>query len=79
MLIPPYYNCLKVRSLMFIVFQVMIINAVKDVASALSDLISATKNASGKSVSDPAMLTLKESAKVSTGHTYKQCSAFCLL
>ncbi|XP_062597737.1 talin-1-like isoform X2 [Saccostrea cucullata] len=43
--------------------QVMIINAVKDVASALSDLISATKNASGKNVSDPAMLTLKESAK----------------
>ncbi|XP_065937051.1 talin-1 isoform X14 [Magallana gigas] len=44
--------------------QVMIINAVKDVASALSDLISATKNASGKNVSDPAMMTLKESAKV---------------
>uniref|UniRef100_A0A8W8NJG4 Uncharacterized protein n=3 Tax=Magallana gigas TaxID=29159 RepID=A0A8W8NJG4_MAGGI len=43
--------------------QVMIINAVKDVASALSDLISATKNASGKNVSDPAMMTLKESAK----------------
>ncbi|KAL3884759.1 hypothetical protein ACJMK2_024867 [Sinanodonta woodiana] len=44
--------------------QVLLINAVKDVASALSDLISATKNASGKSVSDPAMLLLKESAKV---------------
>ncbi|XP_033725562.1 talin-1-like isoform X3 [Pecten maximus] len=44
--------------------QVMIINAVKDVASALSELISATKNASGKSVQDPAMLHLKESAKV---------------
>ncbi|CAG5121597.1 unnamed protein product, partial [Candidula unifasciata] len=44
--------------------QVLLINAVKDVASALSDLISATKNASGKSVSDPAMLTLKDSAKV---------------
>ncbi|KAK3096284.1 hypothetical protein FSP39_025308 [Pinctada imbricata] len=44
--------------------QVLIINAVKDVASALSDLISATKNASGKSVQDPAMLHLKESAKV---------------
>ena len=36
----------------------------KDVASALSDLISATKNASGKNVQDPAMLHLKESAKV---------------
>uniref|UniRef100_A0A8W8NU76 Talin-1 n=1 Tax=Magallana gigas TaxID=29159 RepID=A0A8W8NU76_MAGGI len=43
--------------------QVMTINAVKDVASALSDLISATKNASGKNVSDPAMMTLKEAAK----------------
>lgn len=47
----------------------MIINAVKDVASALSDLISATKNASGKNVSDPAMMTLKESAKVSQSST----------
>ncbi|CAG2187707.1 TLN [Mytilus edulis] len=44
--------------------QVLLINAVKDVASALADLISATKNASGKSVQDPAMLHLKESAKV---------------
>jgi talin len=44
--------------------QVLLINAVKDVASALSDLISATKNASGKSVHDPAMMHLKESAKV---------------
>jgi len=46
---------------------VLLINAVKDVASALSDLISATKNASGKSVQDPAMLHLKESAKVGCG------------
>lgn len=59
-------------------FQVMIINAVKDVASALSDLISATKNASGKNVSDPAMLTLKESAKVSRGCVNEQCIDFCL-
>ena len=43
--------------------QVLLINAVKDVASALADLISATKNASGKNVQDPAMLHLKESAK----------------
>lgn len=43
----------------------MIINAVMDVASALLDLISASKNASGKNMSDPAMLILKESAKVS--------------
>jgi len=42
----------------------MLINAVKDVASALGDLIQATKAASGKSITDPAMDHLKESAKV---------------
>ena len=36
----------------------------KDVASALGDLISATKYASGKSQQDPAMTTLRDSAKV---------------
>ncbi|XP_064472172.1 talin-2-like isoform X2 [Ornithodoros turicata] len=44
--------------------QVLLINAVKDVASALGDLIHATKAASGKNVNDPAMVYLKESAKV---------------
>lgn len=44
--------------------QVLLINAAKDVASALSDLISCTKNAAGKSTSDPAMGQLKDSAKV---------------
>ena len=44
--------------------QVLLINAVKDVAAALGDLISATKNASGKAAHDPAMAHLKESAKV---------------
>uniref|UniRef100_T1J0N6 FERM domain-containing protein n=1 Tax=Strigamia maritima TaxID=126957 RepID=T1J0N6_STRMM len=44
--------------------QVLLINAVKDVASALGELIQATKSASGKSIHDPAMLYLKESAKV---------------
>ncbi|XP_049847483.1 talin-1 isoform X1 [Schistocerca gregaria] len=44
--------------------QVMLINAVKDVASALGDLIQATKAASGKSINDPSMNHLKESAKV---------------
>ncbi|KAG1695569.1 Talin-1 [Nymphon striatum] len=44
--------------------QVLLINAVKDVASALGDLIHATKSASGKSINDPAMLHLKDSAKV---------------
>lgn len=45
--------------------QVMLINAVKDVASALGDLIHATKAASGKPINDPAMAHLKDSAKVS--------------
>lgn len=44
--------------------QVMLINAVKDVASALGDLIHATKGASGKPIHDPAMAHLKESARV---------------
>ncbi|XP_017774741.1 PREDICTED: talin-2 isoform X2 [Nicrophorus vespilloides] len=44
--------------------QVMLINAVKDVASALGDLIHATKAASGKPINDPAMSHLKDSAKV---------------
>jgi len=42
----------------------MLINAVKDVATALGDLIQATKAASGKNISDPSMNDLKESAKV---------------
>lgn len=45
--------------------QVMLINAVKDVASALADLMQSTKAASGKNIHDPAMHQLKESAKVS--------------
>ncbi|KRZ04679.1 Talin-1 [Trichinella zimbabwensis] len=44
--------------------QVLVINAVKDVAAALSHLIQATKSASGKSFNDPAMNSLKEAAKV---------------
>jgi hypothetical protein len=42
----------------------MLINAVKDVASALRDLIGATKNAAGKATTDPAMNVLKDCAKV---------------
>lgn len=42
----------------------MLINAVRDVAGALYDLIHATKSAAGKGPNDPSMLTLKESAKV---------------
>lgn len=45
--------------------QVMVINAVKDVAAALGELINATKEASGKPIHDPAMQDLKESARVS--------------
>merc|ERR1719225_1412482 len=44
--------------------QVMLINAVKDVASALADLMQSTKAASGKNIHDPAMHHLKESAKM---------------
>ncbi|XP_037077227.1 LOW QUALITY PROTEIN: talin-2-like [Pollicipes pollicipes] len=44
--------------------QVMLMNAVRDVASALGDLIHATKSAAGKPSTDPAMLNLKDSAKV---------------
>uniref|UniRef100_A0A670Z582 Talin 1 n=1 Tax=Pseudonaja textilis TaxID=8673 RepID=A0A670Z582_PSETE len=44
--------------------QVVLINAVKDVAKALGDLISATKAAAGKSGDDPAVYQLKNCAKV---------------
>uniref|UniRef100_A0A7N6AUE2 Talin 1 n=1 Tax=Anabas testudineus TaxID=64144 RepID=A0A7N6AUE2_ANATE len=44
--------------------QVVLINAVKDVAKALANLISATKAAAGKPHDDPSMLQLKNSAKV---------------
>lgn len=44
--------------------QVMLMNAVRDVASALGELIQATKGASGKPISHPAMTQLKDSAKV---------------
>ncbi|XP_065123839.1 talin-2a isoform X2 [Paramisgurnus dabryanus] len=44
--------------------QVVLINAVKDVAKALAELISATKCASGKAADDPSMFQLKNAAKV---------------
>ncbi|KAM9408896.1 LOW QUALITY PROTEIN: talin-2-like [Pholidichthys leucotaenia] len=44
--------------------QVVLINAVKDVAKALGDLISATKCAAGKAADDPSMYQLKSAAKV---------------
>ncbi|XP_076336549.1 talin-1-like isoform X2 [Tachypleus tridentatus] len=52
--------------------QVLLINAVKDVANALGDLIQATKAASGKGINDPAMFHLKESAKV---QAYESCTS----
>lgn len=42
----------------------VLINAVKDVAKALANLISTTKAAAGKPYDDPSMLQLKSSAKV---------------
>merc|ERR1719391_1923949 len=44
--------------------QVMLINSVKDVTSALADLMQATKAASGKNMHHPAMHTLKDAAKI---------------
>uniref|UniRef100_UPI00358E49C6 talin-2-like n=1 Tax=Myxine glutinosa TaxID=7769 RepID=UPI00358E49C6 len=44
--------------------QVVLINAVKDVAKALGDLIGSTKSAAGKSSEDRSMQTLKGSAKI---------------
>ncbi|XP_051512517.1 talin-2-like [Myxocyprinus asiaticus] len=44
--------------------QVVLINAVKDVAKALAELISATKCAAGKVADDPSMFQLKSAAKV---------------
>ena len=44
--------------------QLLLLQAAKDVANALSDLIGATRSAAGKSVQDAAMEQLKSSAKV---------------
>ena len=42
----------------------VLINAVKDVAKALAELIGATKCAAGKAADDPSMYQLKSAAKV---------------
>ncbi|XP_013859050.1 talin-2 isoform X4 [Austrofundulus limnaeus] len=44
--------------------QVVLINAVRDVAKALAELIGATKCAAGKAPDDPSMYQLKSAAKV---------------
>lgn len=54
--------------------QVVLINAVKDVAKALGNLISTTKAAAGKPYDDPSMLQLKNSAKVRLCMTYDLCN-----
>lgn len=45
----------------------VLINAIKDVAKALSDLIGATKGAASKPADDPSMYQLKGAAKVRVG------------
>lgn len=47
----------------------VLINAVKDVAKALAELISATKCAAGKAADDPSMYQLKSAAKVRESET----------
>ena len=47
--------------------QLLLLTAVKDVASSLGGLIDSTRLASGKSVQDPSMENLKASAKVREG------------
>lgn len=47
----------------------VLINAVKDVAKALAELISATKCAAGKAADDPSMFQLKSAAKVRLSKT----------
>ena len=53
--------------------QVILINAVRDVASALGDLINATKDATGKASQDHAMFHLRASAKVSNCKLWCHC------
>ena len=54
----------------------MLINAVKDVTSALGDLMQATKAASGKNMQHPAMHTLKDAAKVIQSPFLNVCCHF---
>lgn len=48
--------------------QVLLLNSVKDVASALGEMISATKSASGKNPNDRSMNQLKEASAVLIGN-----------
>jgi len=59
--------------------QVVLINAVKDVAKALAELISATKCAAGKAADDPSMYQLKSAAKVRGGAGPEVHSGDCVV
>lgn len=50
----------------------MLLMSAKDVACALTELVGSTKNASGKPSNDPAMETLKGSAKVGQNKCLKR-------
>jgi len=54
----------SLRGVLVLSLQLVLLTSVKDVANALKNLIDATRQASGKSVQDPAMEALKTSAKV---------------
>ncbi|KAG9352349.1 hypothetical protein JZ751_020762 [Albula glossodonta] len=53
--------------------QVVLINAVKDVAKALAELIGATKCAAGKPADDPSMYQLKSAAKLLPENMKARC------
>lgn len=55
---------IKTTCLSLSLSQVVLINAVRDVAKALAELISSTKCAAGKAADDPSMYQLKSAAKV---------------
>lgn len=56
--------------------QIHLLNSVRDVATALNDLIDTTKTASGKNINDPAMSNLKDSAKVISNKILFVCSFY---
>lgn len=62
---------------MHALFQVVLINAIKDVAKALSDLIGATKGAASKPADDPSMYQLKGAAKVEWSPSQAQVCQGC--
>ena len=57
--------------------QVVLINAVRDVAKALAELIGATKCAAGKPADDPSMYQLKSAAKVKKQTSEREACHTC--